>query len=277
VHGNIPQGMPGPITIRYADKTRTQLGGLPHAAVAPPPPPVLPVATYHSAAYGQGPAPSSNLYMKGFPANTTEALLRSVFGQYGVVVSCKVMPSISGGNDVAALVQMSDVVEAQWLVDNVNGNIPQGFAVPIKISFAHNQKGGGKGNSLANANGPDRLGFKWPPKAGGAAHFASPPMTAGQPSESLYIQGFPLGETEETVCRAIGQYGMVMACKRLTLPPGHGSSAWLVQMSNLEESTWLVDNLHENIPTGYITPVDVKFYPNFAAGPAAGVSRYSPY
>eukprot|EP00411_Alexandrium_monilatum_P076374 CAMPEP_0175497656 /NCGR_PEP_ID=MMETSP0096-20121207/4917_1 /TAXON_ID=311494 /ORGANISM="Alexandrium monilatum, Strain CCMP3105" /LENGTH=150 /DNA_ID=CAMNT_0016799671 /DNA_START=57 /DNA_END=507 /DNA_ORIENTATION=- len=58
------------------------------------------------------------------------------------------------------------------------------------------------------------------------------------------------------------QYGRVAACKQLTLPPGQGCSAWLVQMSDLEEATWLVENLNRNIPTGFTEPVEVRFYPN---------------
>mmetsp|Transcript_31098 Transcript_31098/g.89190 ORF Transcript_31098/g.89190 Transcript_31098/m.89190 type:complete len:550 (-) Transcript_31098:413-2062(-) len=267
VNGNIPQGMTDPISIRFADKPRT-LGSCPSAMIAPQPPaPALPPQM----------SPSSNLYMKGFPPDTTESTLRSVFGQYGVVRSCRVMPTISGGNDVAALVQMSSVVEAQWLVDHVNGNIPQGLGVPVQIRFANNPKGAGKGNGFTQEPwsnmGPSnpRLGVKAQlPAAPGIA------VTSGQPSTSLYVQGFPLGETVETVQAAIGQYGTVLACKRLTLPPGHDISAWLIQMSSVEEANWLVENLHENIPTGYTEPVEVRFYPA-VAGSAVAMGRFSPY
>eukprot|EP00411_Alexandrium_monilatum_P104847 CAMPEP_0175789732 /NCGR_PEP_ID=MMETSP0097-20121207/81552_1 /TAXON_ID=311494 /ORGANISM="Alexandrium monilatum, Strain CCMP3105" /LENGTH=306 /DNA_ID=CAMNT_0017100797 /DNA_START=112 /DNA_END=1029 /DNA_ORIENTATION=+ len=212
------------------------------------------------------------------------------------------MPPVAGANDVAALVQMGDAAEAKWLVDHVNGNVPQGLRVPIQIRFANNPKGAGKGNGLAPVNGGPagtapsaaklaikpplppppptaavRPVYKPPPSRGAAGRSApfAPAVASGRPSDRLYVSGFSRNETVERVRAAMTQYGRVAACKQLTLPPGQGCSAWLVQMSDLEEATWLVENLNRNIPTGFTEPVEVRFYPNILTGPRGAAGRSS--
>merc|ERR1712232_488928 len=44
-----------------------------------------------------------------------------------------------GKVDAAALVRMADVGQAKWLVDNVNGNIPNGLSTPLQIAYAENK------------------------------------------------------------------------------------------------------------------------------------------
>merc|ERR1719277_1907746 len=95
----------------------------------------------------QNSTPSDNLYMKGLPAGSGAESVKSIFSVYGNVLSVKVLeaPMGKGNGTVAALVRMSSVDEAKWLVDNVNGNIPQGLTDPVEIKFASNPKGAGKG------------------------------------------------------------------------------------------------------------------------------------
>lgn len=87
------------------------------------------------AAWANMPAPSDNLYICGLPMTCSEEQLRSIFSAYGSVVSVKVLPD-NGKPDRAALVRMSELSQAQWLVDNVNQNIPLGLNSPIVVRFA---------------------------------------------------------------------------------------------------------------------------------------------
>lgn len=88
--------------------------------------------------------PSDNVYVADLPEEVDEALIHSVFGNYGTVVSCKPMPSKYPGQKGAALVRFSTVEEATWLVENVNGNLAEGLIDPIQVRFANN-----KGERLA--------------------------------------------------------------------------------------------------------------------------------
>merc|ERR1719401_199290 len=87
---------------------------------------------------GLGGQPSDNLYMKGFPPNCDESMLRAAISPYGTITSCKVLPPGEGRAFAAGLVRMASLEEAKWLVDNLNGNIPEGMTQPIEVKYAAN-------------------------------------------------------------------------------------------------------------------------------------------
>lgn len=90
--------------------------------------------------------PSTNLYICDLPGNIDEATIAQVFGAYGTVVQHKLLPKPhSQIPTAAALVRYSTVDEAKWIVENVNGNIPQGLTAPVKINFNASGEGKGKG------------------------------------------------------------------------------------------------------------------------------------
>lgn len=88
--------------------------------------------------------PSSNVYISEMPAEVDEAQVNTIFGAYGKVNSVKVLP---GQGKTAALVRFATEEEATWVVDNLNGNIPQGLDTPIQAKYANQYaKGKGKGD-----------------------------------------------------------------------------------------------------------------------------------
>lgn len=91
-----------------------------------------------------------NLYVTGFPTGTSEAEVQRIFQQYGSVISVKVLSSNNDRTDVAAMVRMAEVDQAKWLIDNLDGNIPQGMTTPVNVKQArpvgsNSWKGYGKG------------------------------------------------------------------------------------------------------------------------------------
>merc|ERR1719214_233580 len=91
----------------------------------------------------------------------------------------KLLPTPDGADNAAALVRFGDVAQAQWLVDNLNGNIPKGLAGPVTVRYANPKgKGGGKD---ADANryspyggGKGGAGGVIPPGQQAAAYGAPP-------------------------------------------------------------------------------------------------------
>lgn len=84
-------------------------------------------------AVGQPPqdnATSDNLHIGRLPSDMDEACIKQIFSAYGMVVSVKTLP----GN--SALIRMGDLAMAQWLVNNLNGNIPQGLSTPVDVKYA---------------------------------------------------------------------------------------------------------------------------------------------
>eukprot|EP00931_Biecheleriopsis_adriatica_P082399 TRINITY_DN55837_c0_g1_i1.p1 TRINITY_DN55837_c0_g1~~TRINITY_DN55837_c0_g1_i1.p1 ORF type:complete len:190 (+),score=53.32 TRINITY_DN55837_c0_g1_i1:67-636(+) len=80
--------------------------------------------------------PSEQLFVRGFPMDATNESATAIFSQYGSIASCKVLPVAPGKTSAAVYLIMNSVEEAKWIVENVNGNVPQGLSNPIQVDFA---------------------------------------------------------------------------------------------------------------------------------------------
>lgn len=79
---------------------------------------------------------NDNLYVADLPAGIDDETLKTVFSAYGVVVQHKILPNPQIGGKTAAMIRFQSVEEAQWIVENLHGNIPQGLSDPVKVRFA---------------------------------------------------------------------------------------------------------------------------------------------
>ncbi|CAK0798501.1 unnamed protein product, partial [Prorocentrum cordatum] len=247
--GQFAAALGTPLTVKFAASGQKGGGkGAPHGAAAPPPPPV--------AAPGASAAPSTRLYVRGLPLGITEDQVTGIFSGYGSCVSCKVLQQTPGGPpNAAAIVQMSAVQEAQWLVDNVNGNIPQGLPGPVEVRFKQD-----RADVPAFPPGPPAPAAAVPAGAGGVA-----------PSEHIFLKGLPSGLTAEAVASILASYGTAVSSTIVQSPdPPNGATdtACLVRMSSLAEAAFLVDNLNGNIPHGLTVPVSVCYSSGAPAPPA---------
>mmetsp|Transcript_82336 Transcript_82336/g.143670 ORF Transcript_82336/g.143670 Transcript_82336/m.143670 type:complete len:181 (+) Transcript_82336:71-613(+) len=90
-------------------------------------------------------------WIGNLPEDFTQEQLKTTFSNYAEISWLKVLPSIPGlaGHTSSALIQFMSVTDAQWAVQNLNGNIPQGLTEPVVVKFAYERaklsKGGGKG------------------------------------------------------------------------------------------------------------------------------------
>merc|ERR1740121_2304475 len=62
-----------------------------------------------------------------------------VFSPYGKVISVKLLGVLAGKPDRSALVRMSDVAQAAWMLENLNNNVPPGLVSPITLRYAENR------------------------------------------------------------------------------------------------------------------------------------------
>lgn len=86
-----------------------------------------------------GPEATDNLFICGLPLDISPEKVKETFAQYGTVTSLKILPDRVGKSDKSVLVRMADVPEAQWLVENLNGNIPTGLTNPVSVRYANNR------------------------------------------------------------------------------------------------------------------------------------------
>merc|ERR1712023_582951 len=60
-------------------------------------------------------------------------MVRDTFGAYGSIQQCKLM---NYGTDCCVLLRMGSVEMASWMVENLNGNIPEGLETPVSVRYA---------------------------------------------------------------------------------------------------------------------------------------------
>eukprot|EP00931_Biecheleriopsis_adriatica_P109637 TRINITY_DN83895_c0_g1_i1.p1 TRINITY_DN83895_c0_g1~~TRINITY_DN83895_c0_g1_i1.p1 ORF type:complete len:200 (-),score=57.08 TRINITY_DN83895_c0_g1_i1:102-701(-) len=108
--------------------------------------------------------PNENIFVTGLPVDATAESVQATFGQYGTVVSAKVLPVQEGKTAAAAFVQLAQLDHATWIVENIDRNIPQGLGVAVRVQFATPKepkggKDGGKGGSWGMMKGGPMGGF----------------------------------------------------------------------------------------------------------------------
>merc|ERR1712183_968529 len=93
---------------------------------------------YGDCGKGQEPPVTSSekILVQDIPADCDENRTKETLGQYGTVVSLKLLPSQTIGEKRCAVVELDTVETAQWFVDNLNGQIPRGWLEPVAIRFA---------------------------------------------------------------------------------------------------------------------------------------------
>mmetsp|Transcript_43412 Transcript_43412/g.81069 ORF Transcript_43412/g.81069 Transcript_43412/m.81069 type:complete len:307 (-) Transcript_43412:100-1020(-) len=109
----------------------------------------------------------TNVYIDDLPLDADDAMLNQICGLYGVVTWAKVMPS-KGKPSSIGIVEFSTAEEAQWFVENLNGNIPEGLTTPIKATLKKDKggKSGGKGYGKSSDGGGKSSGKGFSPYGG---------------------------------------------------------------------------------------------------------------
>eukprot|EP00927_Polykrikos_kofoidii_P079435 TRINITY_DN76218_c0_g1_i1.p1 TRINITY_DN76218_c0_g1~~TRINITY_DN76218_c0_g1_i1.p1 ORF type:complete len:229 (-),score=37.51 TRINITY_DN76218_c0_g1_i1:76-762(-) len=173
--------------------------------------------------------PSKSLFIGDLPGTMEEAELKSVFAAYGDVKSCKMLKHSQAGKR-GAILEFDSQEEATWIVDNVNGNIPQGLKEPVSVKYKETGKGWGK--SAGSPNGDNR----WQPygkegdKGGGKGNCGISTLVKGLfdakclpgggewPSDdaSIFVSGLPRDTTDFDLYKIFSPFGGIAP---------HGASA----------------------------------------------------
>lgn len=84
-----------------------------------------------------GTFPSDNIYVTGLPPGADERMVRYLFAPYASVTQCKVINNGGArGEKTSAFLRFMSAQQAAWVVQNMNGAIPQGLSEPIFARFA---------------------------------------------------------------------------------------------------------------------------------------------
>mmetsp|Transcript_81448 Transcript_81448/g.242747 ORF Transcript_81448/g.242747 Transcript_81448/m.242747 type:complete len:277 (-) Transcript_81448:41-871(-) len=128
-------------------------------------------------------ATGDNLFISDLPADVDQARVESIFGAYGNITSTKFLP---GQGKHAALVRFQTAEEAKWIVENLNGNIPQGLSTPISVKYANS--GGKSGGWNSGKGGADT---RYSPYGKGGTSGPPPPQAGKGQAKGEVVKGGP--------------------------------------------------------------------------------------
>eukprot|EP00928_Gymnodinium_smaydae_P039809 TRINITY_DN27118_c0_g1_i1.p1 TRINITY_DN27118_c0_g1~~TRINITY_DN27118_c0_g1_i1.p1 ORF type:complete len:452 (+),score=103.77 TRINITY_DN27118_c0_g1_i1:99-1358(+) len=284
VHNNIPNGMATPVSVQFSlNKAQREVDARKAAGVPPPqqgfaqtgvavPPPAAygaPVAP--PAAYGAAVAPDAAYGAAVAPAAAYGAAVAPA-AAYGAAVApaaAYAAPAPPGGLQLG--VMLSGTVKRWDAAKGFGFIVPNGGGPDVFVHAKELQDGEVLLNgaqvmfeaTLDTTKGAGKY------RAKGVIGATSKEVSATNAiSDKLFITGLPAEVTEEQITALFNQYGAVASVKKL-LTPGKLDSAALVRMSDQSQAKWLVDNVHQNIPAGLSTPVNITYAEN-KGGPPAG-------
>lgn len=97
------------------------------------------------------------VHISDLPNGMTDERLQVVFGAYGTIKWCRSIPSRTEGIKNVALVQFESPVDAQWFIENLDGNIPEGLTEPIQVQWSSasgaSKMGQGQGKGKGKCKG----------------------------------------------------------------------------------------------------------------------------
>jgi hypothetical protein len=155
------------------------------------------------------------------------------------------LPEMPGKPDATGFVRMASSHEAQYVIDALNGNIPQGLPVtkPLVIKYAGQRV---EGNESAGCKG------------GGKSSQSMQQAPAAQgPCVNLYLTGLPLTLSQDDVRQFFAQYGTVHSAKILPPSANRPTAPGFCLMDEIG-GKWCVENLNGFQPDGFTVPISVS-------------------
>jgi len=86
--------------------------------------------------------PNERVFVSGLPPDLNEEQLNSIFGAYGSLTQVRNL-----GASRCCVLTFATVEEAKWVVENLDGNMPEGISQPVSVRF-------GKPEGPGTAAGP---------------------------------------------------------------------------------------------------------------------------
>lgn len=217
--------------------------------------------------------PSDNIWVGDLPLGMDQGTLSSTFESYGQIMETRMLPGKDPAAKPAAMIRFASVEMATWVVENLNGNIPEGLNEPIVCRFANaNYDKGGKGKGgdaggWGKAKGGDSWGGAGAGPYGGAKGGAKGGDT---PGDNVWVGDLPLGSDKPDLARIFEPYGQITDCRML---PGRDASAKpcaMIRFASVDMAKWVVENLNGNIPEGCNEPIIARYANSGGGGKGGG-------
>lgn len=109
-----------------------------------------------------------NLFVGNLSPQTSEDSLRTLFSEFGEIVSVKIpIDNETGQPRGFGFVEMADKFESYDAIDNIDGTFFEGQVISVKESKPKNGQGGSRGNSRGGFRSNNGGGFRSNDRSGG--------------------------------------------------------------------------------------------------------------
>eukprot|EP00930_Biecheleria_cincta_P094513 TRINITY_DN8567_c0_g1_i1.p1 TRINITY_DN8567_c0_g1~~TRINITY_DN8567_c0_g1_i1.p1 ORF type:complete len:490 (+),score=93.10 TRINITY_DN8567_c0_g1_i1:88-1557(+) len=226
--------------------------------------------------------PDTNIFVSDLPAGTDENTVKTIFGAYGSVVYAKIINSTNKPT-CGAIVEYASIDEATWVVENVNGQTPDGCFNPVKITFKRSGPKKGKGGSKGGWGGGDAWsgddgwgggdswGGAWGGGKGNAGQFGFNLPSANlalasaafgdAPCDNLYMQNLPNDMTEETISQIFSAVGYKVVQAKVMPPkqPGANTCVATVRFASADDAKFVLENFNGAQLPGFAKPLQISY------------------
>jgi len=96
--------------------------------------------------------PNDHVLIGNLPADFTDEALKVNFEAYGTIKWSRLFDGKGPEGKKSAMIEFASVEEAQWLVENLDGNVPLGLETEVSVKFKP-PKGQGKGGGGGGCGG----------------------------------------------------------------------------------------------------------------------------
>mmetsp|Transcript_64573 Transcript_64573/g.154281 ORF Transcript_64573/g.154281 Transcript_64573/m.154281 type:complete len:232 (+) Transcript_64573:93-788(+) len=164
--------------------------------------------------------PSDHVLIDNLPGDFDEAGLKMVFGSYGNIKWCRLQPDRMKAGKQCAMIELDSIEAATFLVENLNGQIPQGLMAPVTVKYKMPKAPGGAPGLGGNRYSPygssvDAWG-KGIGKGGGSAKqlvnalLKSGALPGGKwenDERTIYVGGLPQDTTDLDLYKIFSPFG----------------------------------------------------------------------
>lgn len=254
---------------------------------------------------GAAGAPSLKIFVSNLPAGIDDAKIGSIFGAYGTITEVK---SIIGTN--CCHITLATLEESKWMVDNLNGNMPEGITQPIEVKYAEPEADYGKvlgpgalpaERSSPYGKGAPQMGA---PQPGAPQVQAGPPSLVGKADgkgtntifaikkalqqtgclpgigkkddfNQLYIRGLPADTTDLDLHEIFAPFGAIpcRGVKAMTAPDGSCTGIGFVDFVDVRCAQAALEKLNgTTLPDGTVLRINVKNSTRKGGGKGKGLA-----
>lgn len=190
----------------------------------------------------------ARIFIEDLPPEISPEDILFIFDNYCAADDCQVLWSDSSQS--IAMIYVPAASEAEWILENLNGNIPEGLDEPVRISMAQQPEGAPR--RIAPLYGKDGQ----VDEAESASHHQAQGATSesGEEHSNVYVCQLPDGSDDDYLRELFQECGTIVSVKCVA-----DKRFGFVRFSTTEEAQEAIDTMNGVVIEGTETPIVCRF------------------